>query len=398
MRRRGSRRSSVDNRERRKPARARPRPAAGRPLRDRPRRVPRGDRVFRKAGRPIDVGQHPEQRRAAGLMIYSAATREAFADGAPGAADLRAAGDGCASPASIPTSPTSSTGRIGSPRRSRSTGGPTRRWRASARRTTSPIALRNIGGVPDQPERIRPGAGHHHQRARPLPSATTCRCWSPRRTTTSPTCTTCAASTPRAIELYAATRRRCERLGDRYHRALCDLDESELSLELNLTADGARLGEQAFERVQRPRDELRGGQGAAPGWPSPRRRAGMPRSRCATSARRGAASAPSTTGTWLARPRSLPGDRPARRRSAADARPRAGRGGAARVPGSRPAGEGRARRAGDRARRTCARAIRPRPSSGATTRSSGWRRRRRRCCGSRRASCAARSRRRAAAP
>ena len=52
----------------------------------------------------------------------------------------------------------------------------------------------------------------------------------------------------RAIELYAATRRRCERLGDRYHRALCDLDESELSLELNLTNDASRLGEQAFER------------------------------------------------------------------------------------------------------------------------------------------------------
>ena len=52
----------------------------------------------------------------------------------------------------------------------------------------------------------------------------------------------------RAIELYAATRRRCERLGDLYHRALCDLDESELSLELNLTADGARLGQQAYER------------------------------------------------------------------------------------------------------------------------------------------------------
>ena len=52
----------------------------------------------------------------------------------------------------------------------------------------------------------------------------------------------------RAIELYAATRQRCERLGDRYHRALCDLDESELSLELNLTSDGARLGQQAFER------------------------------------------------------------------------------------------------------------------------------------------------------
>jgi CHAT domain-containing protein len=52
----------------------------------------------------------------------------------------------------------------------------------------------------------------------------------------------------RAIELYEATRRRCARLGDRYHQALCDLDQSELSLELNLTDDGARLGRQAFSR------------------------------------------------------------------------------------------------------------------------------------------------------
>jgi CHAT domain-containing protein/tetratricopeptide (TPR) repeat protein len=52
----------------------------------------------------------------------------------------------------------------------------------------------------------------------------------------------------RAIELYEATRRRCERLGDRYHQALCDLDESELSLELNLTSDGARLARHALTR------------------------------------------------------------------------------------------------------------------------------------------------------
>ncbi len=55
-----------------------------------------------------------------------------------------------------------------------------------------------------------------------------------------------------AIELYEATRRRCARLGDRYHQALCDLDQSELSLELNLTEEGARLGRQAFSRF----DEL----------------------------------------------------------------------------------------------------------------------------------------------
>ena len=52
----------------------------------------------------------------------------------------------------------------------------------------------------------------------------------------------------RALELYEATRRRCERLSDHYHAALCDLDQSELSLELNLTEDGARLGQLAYLR------------------------------------------------------------------------------------------------------------------------------------------------------
>ncbi|MBZ5523292.1 MAG: CHAT domain-containing protein [Acidobacteriia bacterium] len=50
----------------------------------------------------------------------------------------------------------------------------------------------------------------------------------------------------RAIELYDKTRARCERLGEKYHRALCDLDESEIYLELNLTEGGEDLAHRAF--------------------------------------------------------------------------------------------------------------------------------------------------------
>ncbi len=49
----------------------------------------------------------------------------------------------------------------------------------------------------------------------------------------------------RAIELYRTTRTRCEKLGDPYHRALCDLDQSEMYLELNLEEEGAQLAAQA---------------------------------------------------------------------------------------------------------------------------------------------------------
>ena len=37
----------------------------------------------------------------------------------------------------------------------------------------------------------------------------------------------------RALEVYATARAACIRVGDRYHHALCDLDEAELNLELN---------------------------------------------------------------------------------------------------------------------------------------------------------------------
>ena len=50
----------------------------------------------------------------------------------------------------------------------------------------------------------------------------------------------------RAIELYSATRRLCDKLGDHYHKALCDLDESEMYIELNLSEEGSQLAQQAF--------------------------------------------------------------------------------------------------------------------------------------------------------
>jgi CHAT domain-containing protein len=50
----------------------------------------------------------------------------------------------------------------------------------------------------------------------------------------------------RAIELYDQTRKLCAELGDGYHQALCDLDESEIYLELNLTEGGTELALDAF--------------------------------------------------------------------------------------------------------------------------------------------------------
>jgi len=50
----------------------------------------------------------------------------------------------------------------------------------------------------------------------------------------------------RAIEMYDQTRVLCQKLGDKYHQALCDLDESEIYLELNLTEGGLELAQSAF--------------------------------------------------------------------------------------------------------------------------------------------------------
>ena len=49
-----------------------------------------------------------------------------------------------------------------------------------------------------------------------------------------------------AIELYDATRVYCRKLNDRYHAALCDLDQSELYLELNLSEEGSELARRAY--------------------------------------------------------------------------------------------------------------------------------------------------------
>lgn len=49
----------------------------------------------------------------------------------------------------------------------------------------------------------------------------------------------------RAIELYRVARERCVLTDDRYHAALCDLDQSELYLEINLVAEGLALARRA---------------------------------------------------------------------------------------------------------------------------------------------------------
>ena len=54
----------------------------------------------------------------------------------------------------------------------------------------------------------------------------------------------------RAIELYRASRDFCDRVGDTHHRALCDLDQAEMYLELNLVEEGAQLAQQAFARFE----------------------------------------------------------------------------------------------------------------------------------------------------
>lgn len=51
----------------------------------------------------------------------------------------------------------------------------------------------------------------------------------------------------RAIEMLRATRLKCKKNEDAYHLALCNLDLSELYLELNLSSDAAELAEQGYE-------------------------------------------------------------------------------------------------------------------------------------------------------
>jgi CHAT domain-containing protein len=50
----------------------------------------------------------------------------------------------------------------------------------------------------------------------------------------------------RALELYRAAEEQSERVGDLYHRALCDLDRSEMYLELNLSDEAGELASRAL--------------------------------------------------------------------------------------------------------------------------------------------------------
>jgi CHAT domain-containing protein len=54
----------------------------------------------------------------------------------------------------------------------------------------------------------------------------------------------------RAMALYRGAQEEADALGDTYHSALCDLDRSEMYLELNLSQDAADLGERARARFE----------------------------------------------------------------------------------------------------------------------------------------------------
>ncbi|MEO8663183.1 MAG: tetratricopeptide repeat protein, partial [Bryobacteraceae bacterium] len=59
----------------------------------------------------------------------------------------------------------------------------------------------------------------------------------------------------RAMELYQESRQHCAKVGDAYHEALCDLDESEMCLELNLNQEARYLARGAatgFESLGLP--------------------------------------------------------------------------------------------------------------------------------------------------
>ena len=54
----------------------------------------------------------------------------------------------------------------------------------------------------------------------------------------------------RAIQMLRTTRRNAKEIGDSYHHSLCNLDLSELYLELNLSAEAAELAQQGYEGFQ----------------------------------------------------------------------------------------------------------------------------------------------------
>lgn len=54
----------------------------------------------------------------------------------------------------------------------------------------------------------------------------------------------------RALELLKLSRESCHKNGDQYHLALCDLDESEIYLELRLLDEAAEMAQQSFDRFK----------------------------------------------------------------------------------------------------------------------------------------------------
>ena len=54
----------------------------------------------------------------------------------------------------------------------------------------------------------------------------------------------------KAMELYQNTRKSSENIGNRFIMALCDLDQSEIFLELNLIAEAAKLAQRAFDTFE----------------------------------------------------------------------------------------------------------------------------------------------------
>ena len=57
----------------------------------------------------------------------------------------------------------------------------------------------------------------------------------------------------RALDLYRTAQEHSDRVGDAYHSALCDLDRSEMYLELNLSEEAGELAERALARFSRLR-------------------------------------------------------------------------------------------------------------------------------------------------
>jgi tetratricopeptide (TPR) repeat protein len=55
----------------------------------------------------------------------------------------------------------------------------------------------------------------------------------------------------RALDLYRTAQEHSDRVGDHYHSALCDLDRSEMYLELNLGEEAGELAERALARFSR---------------------------------------------------------------------------------------------------------------------------------------------------